>query len=208
MTFKKILLIVLFLLGWFSLIAQFIVNINSGVAPPFEIVLRYFSYFTLNSNLIVTLCVTSLLFQRASGIFSFFRRQSTQTAAAVYIFVVFLIYNIILRGLLHLSGIGIVLDEFLHLVIPLLFLFYWFRYTNRNRLTFKVMWWWLIFPMIYITYVLLRSPWSGFYPYPFLNIAELGLHKVLLNCVMVTGVILITSIIFLFVGNKLAKEEE
>jgi hypothetical protein len=67
----KAYLALLVVLGWFTLIAQFVVNITSVIAPPAELVIRYFSYFTIDSNLMVAVYCTVLLFKPKSNWRSF-----------------------------------------------------------------------------------------------------------------------------------------
>ncbi|MFZ5976285.1 MULTISPECIES: Pr6Pr family membrane protein [unclassified Hydrotalea] len=33
---------------------------------------------------------------------------------------------------------------------------------------------WLIYPLLYLVYILIRGSFSGFYPYPFVNVLQIG----------------------------------
>src|SRR5690349_17975681 len=65
---QKFLLIIIAVCGWFALGAQMKINIESKAAPLTEIIVRYFSYFTLLTNLIVTVVCMSLLFWPRSAV--------------------------------------------------------------------------------------------------------------------------------------------
>lgn len=205
---QKVYLGLLTITAWFALIFQFYLHINSGAASSGELVIRFFSYFTIDSNLLVAICVTSIFLVPQTTLGSFFNRPSVITAIAVYITVVALIYNTVLRFLWILNGWSAVLNELLHVVIPILFLIYWIFLTSKNQLKWTDVWNWLSFPLIYIFFVLIRGSYLNFYPYPFLNIAELGLQKVILNCIFITFLFLILFFAFVYIGRRQAKQVE
>jgi hypothetical protein len=70
--FQKILLVPLVVGGWFALVAQFYLIITNRVAPVFETVIRYFSFFTILTNILVAICCTFLLLKSSSGAAHFF----------------------------------------------------------------------------------------------------------------------------------------
>lgn len=207
-TLQFVMLLFLFLCTWFALIVQFYIMLKSGAAPVSELIIRYFSYFTLNSNLLAALCVTFLLFKPAGKVSDFFSSQAFQTAVAVYIFIVGLIYNTILRFLWSPQGLQMVLDELQHLINPLLFIVYWALYSNKAQLPRNAYWYWLTFPLIYIFWVLIRGSFSGFYPYPFLDVTKLGFNSVLSNCIVITLLFIVTAMLFKAIGNYIAKRNQ
>ncbi|MEO6670950.1 MAG: Pr6Pr family membrane protein [Ferruginibacter sp.] len=195
----KIYLAIMAILGWFALVAQFYININSGIAESSELMIRFFSYFTITTNFIVASCCTLLLIK---PFHKFFSKHSTLTAISVYILVVAIIHNFFLRSLWKPEGLQQIVDEILHSVIPALFLFYWILFVQKNKLSWTVILPWLIYPLIYLIFVLVRGTFSGFYPYPFLNADELGFRKVLINSAGITLLFIAVSILFVAVGNR------
>ena len=202
----KIYLALIAVLGWFALIVQFYLNLNSGVAPAFEIIIRYFSFFTLISNLLVAICCTALIFLPV-GSKQFFSRPQIQTAITLYILIVGIIYNIVLRSLWEPKGMQLVVDELLHSVIPVLFFIYWFLLVPKQQLQWSIFWPWLIFPLAYLAFILVRGSFSGFYPYPFLEVNKLGLSWVLLNSVGITVVFLVISLILIGIAKWQVKSK-
>ncbi|MFA6058745.1 MAG: Pr6Pr family membrane protein [Taibaiella sp.] len=188
-------------LAWFSLISQFYLIIQNRQADILETVFRYFGYFTILTNILVALCFSALLFKQNS----FFHRSTTQTAIAAYIFLVALIYNTVLRGIVKPEGFDRVVDESLHVVMPLLFIIYWFIYTDKKPLQWKHIFPWLIYPLVYIIYTLLRGSFAHFYPYPFLNVDQLGYQSVLINCIWVSLAFLLFSLLFIAIGKGMSK---
>lgn len=47
---------------------------------------------------------------------------------------------------------------------------------------------WLIYPQAYLIYIPIRGHFSGFYPYPFVDVSALGMTKVLFNSAVLMGV--------------------
>ena len=46
---------------------------------------------------------------------------------------------------------------------------------------------WLIWPILYADYALVRGLASGFYPYPFLDVSVLGIAQIALNVVVLVA---------------------
>jgi len=194
------------IIGWFALVTQFYINMTSGISGIRELMVRYFSYFTIQTNILVAVCFTTLLLKPQSNWGRFFSRQQTLSAITVYIVIVGLIYNTILRFLWEPEGLQKIVDELLHSVIPLLVLFYWFVFTAKDRLQWKNVLPWLIYPFAYIVYVLVRGSVSGFYPYPFINTQRLGLDKVLVNSVGIAFVFICMSLLLVMIAKSTRKE--
>ncbi len=206
--FIKTYLSIIALLGWFALAAQLYLNINSHVAPVPELIIRYFSYFTLDTNIIVALCSTFLLLSPGSGPGRFFSRASTKTAITIYILIVGLVYNLILRFLWAPQGLQKLVDELLHSVIPLLFVFYWILYVPKQSLQWRNIFPWLIYPFIYAVFVLIRGNFSGFFPYPFIDIAKLGVSRALVNAGGLTLVFFVTSLLFVAIAKWVSRGKQ
>jgi hypothetical protein len=96
-------------------------------------------------------------------------------------------------------GLQQVTDELLHVVVPLLYTLYWLFFAPKGSLKWTHPFRWLAFPAAYLIYAMVRGAAEGFYPYPFINVAELGYVRVLMNC---SGLLIIFVIIgFLFVAT-------
>lgn len=193
------------LLAWFALITQFIINLNSHAAARSELVIRFFSYFTILTNLLVAICCTSVLINPKSKWGIFFSKQKTITATTVYILVVGLIYNTILRFIWNPEGIQKVVDELLHSAIPLLFLLFWVFFLRKKKLKWNVLFSWLLYPLIYLIYILIRGAFSHFYPYPFIDVDKLGYIKTFWNALGVTLVFVSLFLIFIGLGNLITR---
>ncbi|NRF41040.1 Pr6Pr family membrane protein [Pedobacter foliorum] len=185
---------------WFALVAQFYLTTQNALVPVDESVIRYFSFFTVLTNIIVAVCFTALLFKKEGS--SFFTKPGTLTATAVYISVVAIIYNLILRFTWEPKGLQMVVDELLHAIVPLIFVVYWLMYVPKNTLKWRDTFSWLIYPFIYLMFILFRGSVSGFYPYPFVDVAKYGYETVFVNCVYVMLVFLGLSFLSVWIGSK------
>ena len=193
---------VIFLLEWIALIAQSVVHMQASPADRIEAVIRLFSFFTILTNLLVGVCFTSLLFPPRNGQVGPFQKPSMQTAVTMYITVVGLVYSIALRGLWHSGPLQTVLHETLHTVIPLLVIVYWFFWVDAKTLRYKNVLPWLIYPAAYCVFVLFLGSLSHWYPYPFLNPITLSASRVFRNCMTLTGVFVLFSLIYVYWGRK------
>ncbi len=192
---QRMLLLTGTLLGWFALIVQFYLIIENRTASVPETILRFFGFFTILTNILVALCFSFVL----AGKNAFFHKPGTQAAIGVYILVVGLVYNLVLRFLWAPTGLAWLVDELLHLVMPLLYLVYWFIYGSKQALQWRHVWAWLLYPLAYILYTLLRGSIVDYYPYPFINVTELGYPAVLRNSLLLTFVFLGLALLFVAV---------
>lgn len=203
---EKIYLALLSVIAWATLIFQFYLHINSGIASKLELTTRFFSYFTIDSNLLVAVCSTFILIFPRTSLGNFFAKTSVKTAIAIYILVVAIIYNTVLRFLWELQGWAILLNELLHVVVPFMFFLYWIYFVPKYELKWSNIWAWLLYPLTYIIFVLVRGSYADFYPYPFLNVTKLGMEKVLINCVAITFLFLLLFVVFIFSGKRFSKK--
>lgn len=142
------------------------------------IVVRYFSFFTILSNIWVAgVCVAV-----ASGR-GWLRSPVARGAAALYIAITAGIYAALLRGLVPLSGWGVVADNLLHEVVPALYLLAWLVLAPHHVLRWGDVLRWLLFPLVYVGWTYLRGAAVHEYPYPFLDLTKLPGAQVALNCV-------------------------
>ncbi len=183
--------------AWLALIIQFTLTLKTLSTTGFttlKTVTNFFSYFTILSNLLVAVCLTTALVVPLSKTGSFFSKTTVQSAIAVYIFIVGLVYNLILRSIWNPKGWQLVGDNLLHVIVPVLYLIYWYFYTPKNVLKWKDILPWLIFPALYLTWSLLRGPVVDWYPYPFIHAGNLGYGEVGINSLFVVITIVLTGL--------------
>ncbi|WP_411737734.1 Pr6Pr family membrane protein [Pseudomonas sp. BF-R-25] len=141
----------------------------------------FFSYFTVLSNTLVATVLTCALTSRESAARRWFLQPGVSGAIAVSIAVVGLAYNILLRHLWHPEGWQWLADELLHDVMPLLFLAWWWLCVPKGTLRLRHIALWVIYPLLYFAYALLRGHLLAVYPYPFIDVDKLGYPQVFVN---------------------------
>ena len=130
------------------------------------------------------------------------------TAIAVYITMVGLVYQIILRQIWKPTGTQMIVNELLHSIIPLLVIVFWYLYEEKSPITYKKILQWLIYPIIYLIYILRRGYFSNFYPYPFVDVGNLGLSKVLINSAGLIVLFIFISALFIKLGKIVSNNEK
>ena len=176
--------------------------LENRVAPISETTIRFFSFFTILTNILTAVYFTILSFQ-ADKPHSSIASAGTVTAITVYITVVGLVYQITLRHLWQPQGMQRIVDELLHTIIPILVIIFW-SISGRNRtLRYSSAFVWLMYPLVYLIFILVRGNASGFYPYPFVDVSKTGLSKVLQNSAFLMLLFLALSFVYIFIGKKL-----
>lgn len=172
------------LAGWVGLaIQQYLIFYSrwSTDASLLGGLINFFSFFTVLTNTLVVVVLSYALVSRDSTAKRWFLTPAVTSGVAASIVVVSLAYNLLLRHLWSPTGFQFIADELLHDVMPVLFLIYWWRCVPKGRLRFKHIGAWVIYPLVYFAYVLLRGHLLGQYQYPFIDVATLGYPQVFVN---------------------------
>jgi len=165
-------------------VAAFLIGLSSILATLILIVIRapilgvegsYFStfwelarFFTILVNFIVSLILIE------AALRGYWRNYSIFTAATVWISIVGVIYHLLLAADHNPTGIGAFTNQIHHSVAPLGAILIWIFTKSRDHIPARDPFLWLIFPMLYTVYVLLRGQLDNQYPYDFSNPDVLG----------------------------------
>jgi hypothetical protein len=201
---KKVIAFLIALAAWYAVVSQYFLMLDNRVVDILETTMRFFSYFTILTNILVAIYFTALLIQGNSR-HRLFSSPGSLTAITGYITIVGLIYQIALRHLWQPEGQQWVVDELLHTVIPIAVIFFWYFNESSFPIRFQQIGAWLIYPLAYFIVILIRGGFSDFYPYPFVNTAALGLTRVLINgaCLIILYIVLSVLYIWLHArGNQ------
>ena len=177
-----------------AIISQAVSSINLGIFRP----ANYFSYFTIDSNLIAT----ALLLV---GVARWRSRNPPapdilRGAGVVYMSVTGIVFTLLLSGVdvdTQLKWVNTVVHE----LMPLVILADWLIAPPVMRLTFRRGALWLLFPLAWIIYTLIRGAASNWYPYPFLNPSNGGYVSVMLYCVGILVLMLVVCTAVVWLGN-------
>lgn len=151
-------------------LAAIVTQLWIGVTERDARVSNFLSFFTIESNL---LTVAVLLAGAALAM----RGQETSPgwelfrgAVVAYMTTTFIVFAALLSGLpdnLDLTEPWV--NFVLHQLMPIVMILDWIVSPPRHRLTIRRALVWMLFPLAYCVYSLIRGPIVDWYPYPFLN---------------------------------------
>ncbi len=150
---------------------------------PLADALNIFAYFTIQSNMIVG--VTSLYLalrpERRSTLFRVFRLDGV-----IMIIVTAVVFHALLAGLVGVSGWSSVSNQLVHTVVPALAVLGWLIFGPRGLVSWRVVAWSVVYPLLWVLFTLVRGAVTHWYPYPFLDVGELGYARVSLTILGIT----------------------
>jgi hypothetical protein len=190
-------------LGWFALGLQLYLAIAGALVRDRSVasaVLTYFSFFTIWTNLLISVCMTLVALYPTRRLF--WNRPSTQTALALYIAIVAIVYAALLQNLSQPRDLQLVADRLLHVVLPASYGCYWLFFAPKGRLQLADPLWWQVYPLTYMGYTMARGAAINWYPYPFLNVTASGYKDVLWNGLLLL-VLLLTFSALLIILDRL-----
>ncbi len=193
-------------LTWLALVAQFVIMLLHREVSLVESLVRFFSYFTILTNIWVALYFTATGWPKPIRALRFIQNNSAATAICTFILTVGIVYQTVLKNLWQPQGIHFVVDQLLHGIIPLFMLGYWLFTIRRGAIQAVRVYRWLCYPILYLLFVLTRGYFSGFYPYPFLNIEEIGFGTTLINVALISFGTMVMLALLITLGKWIQKK--
>jgi hypothetical protein len=114
---------------------------------------------------------------RAANAFAFFTIQSN--------LLVGIVFHAVLAQSLDLKSWDAVGNELVHTVVPVMALVGWLLAGPRGVVSPRLAWLSLIFPACWLGFTLTRGALADWYPYPFVDVTQLGYGRTAVNCVWV-----------------------
>lgn len=183
--------------GWLALLSQLVISIGLMAAQGHGVgfsIWRYLGYFTILTNIATAVMFSCVALNRWPG--GKVASASALTACTMYISFVMLVYHLLLSDMYVYDGIQKLTDVTLHYIVPTLSLIWWLLFAPKTPLTFASPFPWLIYPLAYCGYALLRGHFENWYPYPFIDVSQMGLGQSLLNSAMLTLAFLVIGMGF------------
>ncbi|MEZ0163244.1 Pr6Pr family membrane protein [Kineococcus sp. LSe6-4] len=154
---------------------------NSGQAEPVPVVarfVRFLSYFTSQSNLLVLLAAVSLVLDPARDGRLW---RVVRLDALLGITVTGLVFGAVLAPYVHPTGLAWWVNAGFHYVSPVLAVLSWVLFGPRPRIDGRTFAWAFAWPVGWTVITLVRGSVTGWYPYPFLDAGALGYGTALRN---------------------------
>ncbi|WP_256988426.1 MULTISPECIES: Pr6Pr family membrane protein [unclassified Rhodococcus (in: high G+C Gram-positive bacteria)] len=135
-----------------------------GLASTTFSLANYFSYFTVMSNVltVLVLLVGGVVDPRAA------HWQLVRGAVTLYMVITGIIYAVLLADI----DVGVAdpwTNNVVHRIMPVVLLIDWILTPPRRQISESRSLTWLLFPLLYGIYTLVRGPVVDWYPYPFLD---------------------------------------
>ncbi|WP_187350578.1 Pr6Pr family membrane protein [Glycomyces terrestris] len=166
-------------------------DVNAAGGEPHEHtavrLVRLFSYFTIQSNLLV-IAAAGLLALRPDRDGRAWR--VLRLDALLGIVVTGIVFALVLAPLVHPVGVAWAVNAAFHYVSPVAFLLGWILFGPRGRIDAGAVAGAFAWPAAWIAYTFAHGAATGWYPYPFLDAGALGYSRALLN----TAAVLATAL--------------
>ncbi|MGH2960475.1 MAG: Pr6Pr family membrane protein [Solirubrobacterales bacterium] len=155
--------------------------------------IRFFSYFTIQSNIVVLLAALAVVNGKPIDE-SWWR--TLRLASLVGITVTGIVYMTILAGDSELHGLSQVANYMLHYLAPPLTVIAWLAVGPWPAMTLSDVPRTLIWPLLWVVYTLIHGAIADWYPYPFIDVITKGYGKVTINILVITVFAIVLSLAF------------
>ncbi len=159
-------------------------------------------FFTILTNLLMAVTMLTIA---ATGRRMAFGWMSTLTLSMI---MVGLVYHLLLAQYFTFTGLRWWIDRALHAVLPALMLWFWLMEVTRQEPRASQPLLWLIWPAIYAIYIMVRGALSGRYPYPFLNVTQLGLGAVAINMAAMIAAFAVLAYVMHAIGTRMPLRDQ
>ncbi len=163
--------------------------------------IHFFSFFTILSNILAGAALLAPVVAPTARAGRFFERPSVRTAITGYIIIVGVVYYLLLRNISHATGAQLLFERALHYVTPPLFVLDWLLFVAKGGVDWRVGFASLEFPAAYAGWTLIHGALTGWYPYPFLDVGELGYPRTLLNIAGLVAAFLVLELALVGIGR-------
>jgi hypothetical protein len=160
-----------------------------------------FSYFTVQANILAIVLLLILAYFGFSGL-SQESLKPYRGAVTLYLVIVGIVYFFFLRGTNDQATLPWV-NAIMHYIVPLGMLTDWLIFPPLGVLELKRALKWLIYPIMYVVYSLIRGYITGWYPYAFLDPTIIGYVLVFAATIILAVICLGIIRLLLLARNKI-----
>lgn len=180
-------------------------DMTANGASVLDVTSRYYAYFTLLTNTLVTLVFArAALAPNAQGGLNAPRVELMATTSILFVCVV---YNVLLASRWDPQGWQKVADVIVHQVVPALCAVYWFL-RPHGALRWSDALFAAIWPAAYAAYGLTRGQIDGFYPYFFLDPTAISWAQIALNLLGLVIAFVAGALLLIAMSRALARQPQ
>ena len=168
---------------------------SAQTAPNFSS-LNYFSFFTNDSNLLAAAVFAGLAFRPDA------RLAWWRGLAVVCMSITGVVFALLLRdeSLAPLPWVNVVVHELMPVVVAA----DWIGVPPARRVSRAAALCWLLPPITWLAYTLVRGSLVDWYPYPFLDVHRFGAAAVGATCAAIAAGFVVCSAAVFVIGNRKA----
>jgi hypothetical protein len=189
------------ILALIAIFTQLTIQIQHGNS-----VVNFFSFFTNLSNVFAAGVLLYSAIHVIRGGKPSIGHDVLRAAAFIYLLIVGVVFTVLLRDV-DLGHLLPWVNNVLHYVMPLYVAIDFLYQPPNSKFSKKLITYWLLFPILYLVYSLIRGSIVGFYPYPFINPSQQGGYgTVALYCVAILILFVLSSLATIWIVNKLRRK--
>lgn len=192
-------------LGLAGVSIQFYFSLTRKLEQGFSVLYatnHFFSFFTIITNTSVAVLLLAYVLFPSSRLTVWFKKTSNNGAIGLYVLIVSIIYYTILLNNHELKPLEMLATHILHGYVPLTYLLLWFYRFRKGDLRYKDSLRWILFPLVYFIYILIRGAILDAYPYFFVNVNKIGYPMVLLYATCILAVFLFCGLSLVAIDRK------
>ncbi len=179
-----------------------LVDEQGRLPSQFTRMVRFLSFFTVESNLLVagTGLALALRPDRDGRVFRILRLEALFGIAVTGV-----VYTTLLRGVVDLHGAAAVTNALVHYVAPIMAVLGWLLFGPRPRIDENTLVLSLIWPLLYVIWSFAHGAASKWYPYPFVDVHKLGYVTVIRNGIGLNLLLVGVGALFMWLDHRLPK---
>jgi hypothetical protein len=184
-----------------AIVAQVVTLADAGRLD----LVNFLSYFTIQSNLIGIVVLLLMTLWWAPGHRPVWL-EWLRGAATVYLTVTFVVVLLLLQNIdvgLQLAWV----DFVLHKLTPVVLIADWLLDPSTVRLSPRAALSWLVYPLAWLAYTMIRGPIANWYPYPFLDPAKGSYGQIAVTILVMLAASALLCLAIAWLGNRQGRAE-
>lgn len=174
-------------------------SVHPNAAVPLGVLWLMFRYFTIWTNTLVGLTFAWMAWRKR------YLSRPFLAALVLWILIVGVVYHLLLAGNEPLHGLDYLSNLLYHTIAPVLVPIWWLVLAPKGSLNWPHAALWLLWPLAYLVYAVIRGLETGSYPYFFLNLDKLGWGGLALWCVKFLVAFWIGGLLIVALGRGLKR---
>lgn len=175
------------------------VSDNPGFSP-----VNYFSFFTNQSNILAASIFVYGAYHAVARDRTAPGLDMLRGASVVYMAITFLVVQLLLKGMEEDLAVPLPwVNYVVHELMPFAVVVDWLLDPPDQRIGYRKALLWLAFPLVWLTYTLIRGGITEWFPYPFVNFDKHSWGHVISSCASVLAGFVVVAFVTAFVGNAL-----